>query len=113
MLLEGNHPPEMYGYGNRLPRNNLSMYISVSTGSFCFQFYFGWPFDGVSPLKRGWTFFWKILSMGGQILWGKFVGGLLHGGTNKSLINTEKYDKFDQPLWKIHLKINPWALTIP
>ena len=45
--------------------------------------------------------------MEGQILWGKFVGGLLHGGTNKSLINTEKYDKFDQPLWKIHLKINP------
>ena len=57
------------------------MYISVSTGSFCFQSCFRWPFDGVSPLKRGEMFFWKMLSMGGQILWGKFVGGLLQGSS--------------------------------
>ena len=70
--------------------NKLSyMYIWVSTSSFCFQSYFWRFFDAVSLPKERRTFFQTNTFLGGrvQILWGKFVGRLLHGGTNKSLIN--------------------------
>ena len=40
----------MYNFGNTLTQNYLS-YISVLLSSSCFQFYFGRPFHGVSPLK--------------------------------------------------------------
>ena len=124
MGFEGNLPPEIYSYGNILPRN---YYIWVSTSSFCFQSYVGRPFHGVPPSPTSYRegdFFPKNTFHWGQILWGKFVGGLFYmgrlmirsyqGGGDLQISNLKhfKSENFDQQLWNIRFKIKPWRLCI-
>ena len=44
MMLEGNFPPEMYSYGNVLPRNYLSYIFQFQLVPFTFSLVLGDPF---------------------------------------------------------------------
>ena len=67
MLLEGNRLPEMYSYGNILPRNNLSCIFQFQLVLFAFSLILCDPLMVSPPEERG-NVFLKILSMGEQIL---------------------------------------------
>ena len=77
MLLQGTLPPKINIYGNVLP----TIYLS---GIFEFQLVpFAFSFVKVSPLPesmgRG-DYFPNNGFNGGQVLWGKFLGGLFYMG---------------------------------